>query len=83
MYLATHHTEDLVELIKDVPDPGKTRIPIEHFYEDTASAPHVQAGRVVGASQQHVWWPVPEVVKYFFGNFNSMIYAVLALESLI
>ena len=54
-----HHAEDLVQLVPRVPHPGEGRVAQQHLHEDAAGAPHVQAGGVVGAPQQHVRWPVP------------------------
>ena len=57
-----HHAEYLVQLVVDITHPREAGVAIEHFYEDTTSTPHVETGRVICASQQHVRRSVPKIV---------------------
>lgn len=56
----THHAEDLVQLIEDVPHAGEARVPVQHFDEDATNAPDVEGGVVVGGPQQDVRGTVPQ-----------------------
>ena len=57
---SAHHPEYLVQLVEDVPDSREAGVAVEHLYQDTAGAPDVQTGGVVGGAQQDVRRPVPE-----------------------